>query len=47
MIRANELVPYLPLYGNQYFDLYNTRVKGLETGPVHTWSQAMDKVTLE
>ncbi|MEF2782664.1 MAG: ABC transporter substrate-binding protein [Clostridium sp.] len=47
MIRANELVPYLPLYGNQYFDLYNTRVKGLETGPVHTWSLAMDKVTLE
>ena len=39
--------PYLPLYGNQYFDLYNTRVKGLETGPVHTWSLAMDKVTLE
>ena len=47
MIRANELVGYLPIYGNQYFDLYNTRVKGLETGPVHTWSQAMDKVTLE
>ena len=47
MIRANELFPYLPLYGNQYFDLYNTRVKGLETGPVHTWSLAMDKVTLE
>lgn len=47
MERASTLVPYLPLYGNNYFDLYNTRVKGLETGPVHTWSQAMDKVTLE
>lgn len=47
MERANDLSVYLPLYGNQYFDLYNTRVKGLETGPVHTWSQAMDKVTLE
>lgn len=47
MERSSELVPYLPLYGNEYFDLYNVRVKGLETSPVHTWSQAMDKVTLE
>ncbi len=47
MIRANELVGYLPLYGNQYFDLYNKRVKNLQTGPVRTWAQAMDTVTLE
>lgn len=47
MERANELIPYLPLYANNYFDLYNKRVKGLETSPVHTWSLAMDKVTLE
>lgn len=47
MERANELIPYLPLYANNYFDLYSNRVKGLETSPVHTWSLAMDKVTLE
>lgn len=47
MVRSSQLVSFLPLYGNEYFDLYNNRVKGLETGPVHTWSNALDKVTLD
>lgn len=47
MVRSTELAPYLPLYGNQYFDLYNKRVEGLETGPVRIWSQALDTVTLK
>lgn len=47
MQRSAELVSYLPIYGNEYFDLYNKRVEGLETGPVQTWSHAMEGVTLK
>ena len=47
MQRASQLDAYLPIYGNQYFDLYNKRVKNLNTSSVHSWAQAMDQVTLE
>ena len=47
MQRASQLNAYLPIYGNQYFDLYNKRVKNLNTSSVHSWAQAMDQVTLE
>lgn len=47
IIAANEYCAYVPVYGNTYFDLYNKRVKGLKTGPVYTWADAMADVTLE
>ncbi len=47
MIRENELVPYFPLYGTKAFNLYNKRVKGLTTGPVCIWSQAMKDVKIK
>ena len=36
--RWNELLPNIPLYSNEYFDVYNTRIKGLQTTPVWTWA---------
>lgn len=47
LIKANEDCAYVPVYGNQYFDLYNTKIKGLKTGPVYTWADAMADVTIE
>lgn len=34
--RWNELMPDIPLYSNWYFDIYNTKIQGLKTGPF--WS---------
>lgn len=42
MIRESELVPYLPIYGNNLFNIYNSKVKGIKTGTVCNWSQALD-----
>lgn len=47
IIAANDYCAYVPVYGNTYYDLYNKRVKGLKTGPVYTWADAMVDVTLE
>jgi len=47
IITANELCAYVPVYGNQYFDIYNKKIKGLKTGPVYTWADAMADVTIE
>ena len=47
MIKENDLLPYLALYGNQNFNLYNKRVKNMKTGPIHNWAQAMDTATLD
>lgn len=46
MVRASELVPFLGIYGNNLFNIYNKRVEGLKTGPVCNWSQAMDGASL-
>lgn len=42
MIRESELVPYLPIYGNNLFNIFNSKVKGLKCGTVCNWSQALD-----
>ena len=38
MQRWNWLVPEVPLYSNQYYDVYNAKIDGLKTGPY--WSVA-------
>lgn len=47
MILENTLVPYFPIYGNEYFDIYANNVKGFKTSPLHDWSQAMDTAYIE
>lgn len=47
MILENELCPYLPIYGNELFNVYSVSIKGMETGPVRNWSQAMDTAYIE
>lgn len=36
-VRWQELMPQIPLYSNEYFDMSTTAVEGLETTPFWTW----------
>lgn len=40
ILRWNELLPDIPLYSNYYFDIYNTKIQGLNTSPF--WSPTND-----
>lgn len=40
-VRYNELMPCLPLYSNQYFDMLNTRVTGINSSPFATWAMTI------
>lgn len=42
----NENMPGVPLYGNDYHDIFNIRVKGLETTPMWDWSNDICDVSL-
>ncbi len=42
----NDYMPGVPLYGNDYHDIYNVRVKGLETTPMWDWANDICDVTL-
>ena len=41
MVRSSELCGYLPIYGNNLFNLMNKRVQNLNMGPVCGWSKAL------
>lgn len=47
MILSSELCPYLAIYGNNVFNIYNKRVKDVKTGPVCNWSQALEGASLD
>lgn len=47
LVRAMNDAAYYPLYANQYFDLYNGRVKNLKTTSVYTFAKAMADVTID
>lgn len=47
LIKAMDDAAYYPLYANQYFDLYNSRVKNLNTSSVYSWAKAMADVTID
>lgn len=37
----NEDAPMVPVYANTYFDIYNKKIKGLETSPFCKWQLAI------
>lgn len=43
----NENLPLLPIYSNQYYDIFHIRVKGLETTPVWDWSRDIADLSLD
>jgi peptide/nickel transport system substrate-binding protein len=43
VVRFNQILPVIPLYANEYFDLFNDRVIGVSTTPYAGWA---DQITL-
>lgn len=46
-IRWNQLLPTLPIYSNEYFDVFNVRVQGLKTTPVWGWAKDICDLTIK
>jgi peptide/nickel transport system substrate-binding protein len=40
-VRWNKLIPNVPLYSNQYYDVFDSRLNGVETSPFWTWTNAI------
>jgi len=40
-VRWNEMLPALPLYSNEYFDLLSERVQGVNSTPFASWHQVI------
>jgi len=47
VVRWNEMLPAIPLYSNEYFDLYNSKVKGVNTNPFHSWYQIICELSID
>ncbi len=45
--RWNYLVPEIPLYSNQYFDVYNNKIQNFVTSPYWSASDAIIKATVK
>lgn len=43
----NEDAPIVPVYANTYFDMYNKKIKGLETSPFCDWVKALRHAYIE
>lgn len=45
--RINEDAAVIPVYGNTYFDIYNTKIKNLKTSALYPWTKGLKDVTVE
>lgn len=45
-VRFNELMPCVPLYANEYYDIYNVRMQGLSTTSFLSWAQSVCTLSL-
>lgn len=45
-VKFNELLPRMPLYSNQYFDIYNVRITNVNTTPFLNWAQTVCQIKL-
>jgi len=45
--RWNKLIPNVPLYSNQYYDVYDAELKGVETTPFWSWAAAINDMYFE
>lgn len=43
----NDYVPNIPLYSNEYYDIFTARVKGMKTTPFRDWSSIICTLSLE
>ena len=45
--KISELCPYVAINGLSYYDLYNKKIKNLDTAPLYDFVRALDKATIE
>ncbi|MDD4079108.1 MAG: ABC transporter substrate-binding protein [Eubacteriales bacterium] len=43
--RWNQLLPVIPLYSNQYYDIYSGKVEGFETTPFLSWAEMICEIS--
>jgi peptide/nickel transport system substrate-binding protein len=46
-VRWNTLIPNVPLYSNQYYDVFNSKLKGVETTPFWNWAALINNMYFE
>lgn len=46
LVWYNDYMPAVPLYSNEYYDIFNSRVQGLETSSLWDWSNDIADITL-
>ncbi|MBU1142383.1 MAG: ABC transporter substrate-binding protein [Firmicutes bacterium] len=46
-LRWNKLIPNVPLYSNQYYDVFNVKLKGVETTPFWDWTAQINDMYFE
>ena len=47
VVRFNQLLGVIPLYANEYYDLFNARVHGVATTPYANWSHIITLLSVE
>lgn len=45
-VRWNQLLPCVPLYSSEYYDIYNTRITDVKTTPFLSWAQSVCSIKL-
>ena len=45
--KISALCPYVAINGLSYYDLYNKKIKNLDTAPLYDFVKALDKATIE
>jgi peptide/nickel transport system substrate-binding protein len=46
-LRWNKLIPNVPLYSNQYYDVFDAKLKGVETTPFWNWAAQINDMYFE
>lgn len=46
-VRWNTLIPNVPLYSNQYYDVFNSELQGVETTPFWNWAALINNMYFE
>lgn len=46
-IQLNNSAAYIPTYGNNIYDIYNKKIKNLNTSALHLWPSALKDATIE
>lgn len=46
-VQVNEDCAYIPVYGNTYFDIFNSKLKNMKTSALYQWTKAIKDASIE